>query len=188
MRLTDPTILGGSVQAVAAVTAVLIGWLLSVLNERRSWRRRKVELLREKQVEMLIEAGTELRAAQRAVRKILERLEEVLRIKGDSTLDARTSDLLLTEQTREAGKLADGLNDVLIRLETIVVGLELIGFGEDGLDLLRATRESVDRFYSETKLLASSQLADFTRLEALGKNFNRCSAELNARGRESLSG
>jgi hypothetical protein len=50
----DTGFLAGSVQAVATVCAVLIGFLLSTLAERRAWGRRKIEQLREKQLAALL--------------------------------------------------------------------------------------------------------------------------------------
>src|SRR4051812_49395642 len=44
----------GSIQALASVVAVLIGFGLSVFAERRAWGRRKTEQLRDKQLNALV--------------------------------------------------------------------------------------------------------------------------------------
>jgi hypothetical protein len=144
---------GALLQSAATVAAVLVGWLLSVLTERRSWKRRKLEQVRDRQLSSVLDAlgligdlvslGEELADAARALEAV-----------GGGVADSETSRLLRSPRAEAVESIAARMDGCVVHLESYILGLRFFGFPEEavgrmercaqtGRSLVNAVRKSV---------------------------------------------
>jgi hypothetical protein len=119
-------------QAAATVAAVLVGWLLSVLTERRSWKRRKVEQVRDRQLSSALDAlgvigkmlslGEELAAHARALGAV-----------HAGTGGSETTRLLRGPRAEAVETIANRLDSETIRLQSFSLELRFFGFPNDAV-------------------------------------------------------
>lgn len=123
---------GALLQSAATVAAVLVGWLLSVLTEGRSWKRRKLEQVRDRQLSKALDAlgvigdllslGEELSDAARA-----------LVASGSGVGDSETSKLLRSPRAEAVESITVRMDSCVVHLESYILGLRFFGFPEEAV-------------------------------------------------------
>lgn len=144
----DSTALAGLAQSLAAVLAVLFGWGLSVVTERRSWRRRKTEQIREKQLAILSQIVLDLRGAIESAQAAAKVVDELADARARSA-DPKMISLLERDAEARFVEARGRLAAVVGQLEAQQMALRLIGFKAEGL-------AAIDKVLDPLRALADS--------------------------------
>jgi len=130
--------------AAATLTAVVLGYFLSRLTERRAWTRRKTEQVRDRQLDTLVLLLTvlnELLARRDATSHITGRMMAAVQ---SSTLGRQARDAILAnshvELEEEIARWIAALRDV----DRLKVTLDLLGFQDKGLKAVSDSHHAVE--------------------------------------------
>lgn len=176
------------VQGLATVVAVIVGYGLSVLSERRGWERRKVEQLRDKQISAVVELCVNLqkiRDACNAPRVALQNTNSQPHVA--SSVAAQQSVLLQRKLT--GSQWLERIADFKGNAERRVLELRLLGFGDPGLGLATRCVEAIDEVErSLREWCGADELMLPTRFDAAVTAVSRLESGLIESAIESLNG
>lgn len=141
---SDSGFLAGLTQALATVLAVFFGFILSMLAEKRAWKRRKQEQIRDKQLGALLSfiacAHDVIRVAKENESKILKAIPEISAagISGGAAAEARLKAHFAAVEDA-AIKLAVAQTPLSLKLAE----LRLLRLNESGVAFAAAFNEEV---------------------------------------------
>jgi hypothetical protein len=142
----DNSLAVGLAQAFATVFAVFVGFLLSIWADKRAWRRRKQEHLRERQVSALIgllATGSNcLQIITQTLAILVQVCDDLAKSEKGSTSPAALALKSETLQTRMTG-FSSALQDCLRDLELKVLELRLLRYSAHGIEALVAFLSSL---------------------------------------------
>jgi hypothetical protein len=143
---SDRNVLAGALQGFAALVAVLLGFGLSIFAEKRAWRRRKTEQIREKQLSALLAFLADIHELIENAQKVSTELKNVASSLPPGTTGGRVAALEATRATlklRVAEWLKELDNDRRVALLR-VTELRLLKIGKEALGRILETMATVE--------------------------------------------
>jgi hypothetical protein len=134
---TNASALTSFVQPTATVAAVLVGWLLSVLTERRSWKRRKAEQVRDKQLSAAVDALSTIRALL-SLGQELQTAVASLGMATNGATGVETQRLLRGPKMDNVEELSQRLSNQVVQLDELVIELRFFGFSAKAIPRIEA--------------------------------------------------
>jgi hypothetical protein len=160
----DRSVIAGALQALAAIIAVLIGFILSMLAERRAWGRRKIEQIREKQLIALLAFLSDIQGLVEISQKVSSELKTsshaLLQLNSNSigrgaALEASRANLKLQSE-QWVKVLENERRAALLR----ITELRLLKIREQGLRLITECMLEVDALISQVRDIETESLVD----------------------------
>ena len=174
MAGSDSDLLAGLVQATATVAAVLVGYLLSILAERRAWQRRKAEQIRERRLQALIDFIDSTSAGIEWLGTAESRLDEMAQVDMQTSTSAAAREAMMTGARLSMDSLLDELTQVRREATRRLVALRILQLPTDAtdvasqcVDLLRQTHARMAEDLPVQATSAQHVVATRHRLEAL---------------------
>jgi len=131
----------GGVQALATVIAVFVGFLLSALAERRAWERRKVEQIRDRQINSVLGLSRVVDEFLVATENVDESALATAYLRPGSAVDRARQ----AEASKRARALLTDLEIRALEVRRLVNELKVLGFRAVGLAIAGRCLERVER-------------------------------------------
>ena len=173
--------------AAATLGAVVVGYLLSVLTERRAWKQRKLEQLRERQLDTLILLITDINDLQGRYAVAARTIERMNAAARDMDLARQARDATVASIGVELATEIEHWRAAARNMERIAGTLRLLGLRESGMRHVLVAAKTVTEIHDHlcAKLTDPGSVSE---TDELGARMDSVLTQLMLHSREALAG